>query len=587
MILLVQVAYAVDFDTVRFDSSYQINADRSVDVTEDIEVTFSKPKHGITRSIPYRTAGKDVVRTVGIEIQGIELNGASCPFQTRTSGGQFELRIGDKNRLVDGRSRYTIRYRLTAALTNQKATGSMPEWTEFFWNVTPSQWPTTIPDATCRITFPPPASTGVRARIIVGASGSKVGVELSDTNAPVGRPDLLTAAFANRQTLVFSTKQPLPTGSLMTVVLGLPMGTVATQDDRRVEPRTDFRLPESNLVGGIIPLVALVPFWFWIAKKRDPNPGPLVVRFDPPDGAGPMEAGTIIDSKFDPRDVVAGMVSLAQKGYARIHSEGGELSFELLDRPKNGALERTGLEETLRQHLWSIGSFIAPEVLRGQFRVQYDDLHRQAFEQLEVNGLTDPKKKVSAMGLGCLGSIVILAAGVFAFLKFGLPAVAGVVIAVLVLMITASKISIYRPAGRKIQHELRGLREFISRANKKEFEYMVDRVPDQTMFETLLPYAIAFGMVKQWANAFEGILIEQPDWYAGDFGPNIFWYSALTHDLDVMSSDWSNSLSPVNSSDFFDGSGGGFSSGDSGFGGGFDSGGGAGDGGGGGGGGDW
>ena len=42
----------------------------------------------------------------------------------------------------------------------------------------------------------------------------------------------------------------------------------------------------------------------------------------------------------------------------------------------------------------------------------------------------------------------------------------------------------------------------------------VARTPD--MFERFLPFAMAFGVERNWAKAFEGIYTSQPDWYVGE-----------------------------------------------------------------------
>ena len=114
---------------------------------------------------------------------------------------------------------------------------------------------------------------------------------------------------------------------------------------------------------------------------------------------------------------------------------------------------------------------------------------------------------------------------------------------------------------------------------------MADRMPDQALFERLLPYAVAFGAVQQWTRAFDGIQLQPPQWVDGYMGDTL-WLSSFVGDAQTAQSAWEGAVSHTDS-------GSGFSSGDSGFGGGwsdsgggFDSGGSSGDGGGGGGGGD-
>ena len=59
---------------------------------------------------------------------------------------------------------------------------------------------------------------------------------------------------------------------------------------------------------------------------------------------------------------------------------------------------------------------------------------------------------------------------------------------------------------------LLGFEEFLERVESDRFERMV-KTPE--MFKKFLPYAIAFGVEKKWAAAFEDLYTEPPDWYAG------------------------------------------------------------------------
>ncbi len=46
--------------------------------------------------------------------------------------------------------------------------------------------------------------------------------------------------------------------------------------------------------------------------------GSVVVRYEPPEGLGPAEAGTLIDEKLDMRDISATIIDLAVRGYIKI-----------------------------------------------------------------------------------------------------------------------------------------------------------------------------------------------------------------------------------------------------------------------------
>ena len=89
------------------------------------------------------------------------------------------------------------------------------------------------------------------------------------------------------------------------------------------------------------------------------------------------------------------------------------------------------------------------------------------------------------------------------------------------------------------------------------------------MFEKLLPYAVAFGVEKIWANRFKDIALNQPSWYVGQNNAvfNAVYFSSVLHS---SVSTLSYSATPTRSSSGFSSGfgGGGFSGGGGGGGGG-------------------
>jgi uncharacterized membrane protein YgcG len=108
-----------------------------------------------------------------------------------------------------------------------------------------------------------------------------------------------------------------------------------------------------------------------------------------------------------------------------------------------------------------------------------------------------------------------------------------------------------------------GFEEFLDRVEGDRFNRVV-RTPE--MFERFLPFAMALGVERGWARAFEGIYTSQPDWYVGNyhgaFGPRMFAAS-----LADLSSDAGSAMSSAPRSSGGSGAGGGGFSG-GGFGGG-------------------
>ena len=105
-----------------------------------------------------------------------------------------------------------------------------------------------------------------------------------------------------------------------------------------------------------------------------------------------------------------------------------------------------------------------------------------------------------------------------------------------------------------------GFKEFLGRVEADRFERMID---SPALFERYLPHAMAFGVEERWAEAFDDMYLEPPDWYHGDGGT--FRATHLAHNLSTMSQETGSMMQSSPSSS---GSGGGGSVGGGGGGGG-------------------
>lgn len=583
-----QVAY----DTKRFDVDVAIAADRTVEITEKISVAFKQPRHGLVRTIPHVVERAGARRSASFVFLEYTANGISVPASTSDDGTKYTLKIGDPDRTVSGSVIYTIRYRIGGALTNIDSKDAWGERVEFFWNLVPAEWPTAVDASKITITYPEPTRDSVAARVLFGPRGSRAGVELAWGKPVVGRTDLLAPKFVDRTRFEVETRRRLDKGYGITAVLGLPKGTVAEADDADIErlltPKASNPIfdgePPSNPIGLILPLLPGAAFLWWTLKSRPQKPGPRVVRFDPPQGIDPMRAGVLYDDKFQPRDVLAGIVSLAQQGACKLRVEDKSFGVQITGRE---AATLSDPEKRLLQELKPYGPDVAPDTLRSTFASSFRALDAVVRNQLVMDGW---RKRTGNGGWGCLATIVLIVATVGSCLFGGIWACPGFILGVILVAIALASGSPWTDHGAFKKWELDGLREFIFRAHKDPLEFAAKFHPDTAMYERLLPYAIGFGLVTEWSRAFEGIDLEQPAWIDSG-GDGMLWYWMFSDGWSGVDSEWSSAVSGSGSSGWSSGDsgfGGGFSSG-GGFdgGGGFDSGGSVGDGGGGGGGGDW
>src|SRR5438477_10204477 len=101
-----------------------------------------------------------------------------------------------------------------------------------------------------------------------------------------------------------------------------------------------------------------------------------------------------------------------------------------------------------------------------------------------------------------------------------------IVAAVLVtaIMLAVSQIMPGRTASgtRALEHVL-GFEEFLRRVESEQFRSIIVGHPE--LFDKYLPFAMAFGVEREFARAFEGIYTQAPQWY---IGPNVTAFN-VTH----------------------------------------------------------
>ena len=95
-----------------------------------------------------------------------------------------------------------------------------------------------------------------------------------------------------------------------------------------------------------------------------------------------------------------------------------------------------------------------------------------------------------------------------------------------------------------------GFKEFLYRVHR----YRVQDLTPET-FEKYLPYAMVFGMEKQWAKQFEGIIQEAPSWYGTHSTRSTYGSSSVSGAAGFSAGAFSASLSSSFASTFSSSSG--------------------------------
>lgn len=506
-------AQNVDWSMPVFRSAITINDDASITVTETIQADFAVEKHGIFRNIPWRYATDDgSTMQVPIEIQRVERNNAPEPYKVSFIGDQLQIKIGDADRTIDGQQTYTIVYTAAAAVN------FFDDHSELYWNVTGNDWevPFRTVEASVRLNTPV-TKDKLQVRCFIGSVGSTN----EDCVATIDDSSAAAATIGQSLTIVFGWPNGVVTKPNNYEAIRSTAGTTAAE---RVFSRPAIFW---GLNVGVPFIVGLWLLWHWRQRGRDvPGKGTIIAQYEPPAGMTPGEMGTLFDEQANHRDIIATMVDLAVRGHLTISEVktkkfiGTSTDFRL-DRltPKH--------VQTLKDHeakllagLFDGGTSVTLSELKGTFADDVKKIQAHLYEQVRDQGyFTANPSTVRIMYI--IAGVVFagLGATVAVFGIFG-PILGGLMIA---------GIGPFMPKrtakGADALWQAKGFKLFLEKAEKYRLKWQ----EKENIFETYLPYAMAFGVADKWTKAFADLQKQAPSWYHGNgntFNTVIFW-SAL------------------------------------------------------------
>ena len=527
-----------------FHSDIVIQKDGSINVTETIKYFFDFPRHGIYRNIPFTKYDQGKRYDVEFKFDKVkDENGKSYKASTSKSGEQWVLKIGDPNRTISGEHTYVISYEARGEL------GYFSDHDELYWNVTGNGWDVPIKKTTVKITLPK-TLTPEQIKLIC-YTGPYESTKQNCTGTTDGT------------TTIFTTTLFLNSSEGLTFVLGFPKGIAEVLKPEVFVPFFDRWYGKITLVGiliGIFLWYIVLPIYLivkWFRFGRDPEVG-IAVRatFGPPRveertrvEAGPpkvgkrfltpAETGALIDETVNNRDIFSTIVDLARRGYLKI-SEPKNKEFHLIKdvpRKKDSLLP---FEQTLYDGLFEDGDDV--ELKKVKLYTTTTAVQKELYALLVNHGYFAQNPNTTRMKYYALGSMGLFTFNfVMAFIAF----VFGRVMPRKTLL------------GAQTTRQAEGLKNFLT-SQERQLNFQGEK---QMLFEKLLPYAIAFGVEKQWAKRFEAFNLKNPDWYEGTSSTHfsaVLFASSMSHSY----SSFATSATPPSSS------GSGFSGGSSGGGGG-------------------
>jgi hypothetical protein len=561
LLLSLPLIALADERILNFQSDVLVRQDGWIEVTETITVRAegARIQRGIYRDFPaeYKDSyGNSHV--VAYQPLSVLRNDAPEAFHSEQLSNGLRTYFGSADRYLDhGVHVYSYRYRANRML------GFFESHDELYWNATGNEWAFPIDKTTAAVSldFAAAAETTGEATIhSVDAYTGPMGARGKDYTV---RPE-------GAAKVTFSVDRTLQPHEGLTIVVGWPKGFV--QEPGRTQRLTWLLKDNLNLIVAGAGFVALLIYFIPVWRKfgRDPEPGLIVTRYEPPKGFSPASLRYIQQMNYDNKVMTSAVLNLAVKGYLRIESGEKKHTLFKTDPGKNASPLATG-EKALYQKLFEDGDEL---LLDDEFHERIGGAriaHMRALMKdyggryFRTNGLWS----LPGFVIGVIASVIALNVG-----KEPTPFVIGIVILMAITTFFFAAI-MKRPTGlgRKLLDETLGFREYLEIAEKDEMNLRNPPQKTPQLFESYLPFALAMGVEQKWAEKFTEVLAAiqgpansgyQPSWYGGSWerlniGSNM---SRLSGSLDTAIS---SSAAPPGSSS---GGGGGGSSGGGGGGGG-------------------
>lgn len=552
-IILCLIAVVINFITVNFanadfyiqnyDVKMDVNENKEVQITEDIDVYFTYPSHGIYRTIALKP---------GEKVSNLTSNEKINSF-SKTAGVSYSVKLGNPKIRVSGPKHYTIKYKykMDAKVSN-----------EFYFNVIGTDWPVTIEKVRFSINMPKPFNPD-NLGVSIGRYGTR-----GFNGGAVFKTD-------GQDILGYTQRKLIPKEGI-TIKIALP-------NDYFVEKEKENITTNELYTIAAILLFTLIAFVVWFLFGKD-EPVVPVVNFYPPKNKNSAEIGVEYSGSASNKELISLIFYLASKGYLKIEDD--DVSFVLTKvKDYDG---KNSVEKRLFHALFKNGNTVTKEELEVS-RAFYKDCEAIIASLNKIKGFIFDKnacsiEKIIIMILSILGIVVSSLYSLFDYsFEQLITAITGanfiiifpIMAIIAVLSVFSSKSStksskifvcvwaagfggipafmlssmidfdnfnifVFLTAivgliisgicfvnlpkrnrkGQIALGNILGFKQFLEVAEKRRIQQLVDENPSYCF--DILPFAYVLDVSDKWIRNFEGIAQAQPDWYYGHFNRHSF-----------------------------------------------------------------
>lgn len=612
-----------------FHSDIRVNADASISVTETIRYDFGdEHRHGIFRNIPtdYRTDSGSTVRLELQDVTVVDENGAPYRFQSSRSGADRVLKIGDPDAYVTGAHTYVISYVAPRAVGMFDSYDEI-YWnvTGTKWNVpirkatarviVPGAANVKESDLSISCYFGPGGSRSSCASESASVSSGEIVGEFLQGSMAEGEG--LTVALGFPKGIVAGPTATQDVGSFLKSGYWFLLMPILVFIWRYRKWSRDGRDPKSPGIitaqyespDGLSPMQAKYLLsrafgnslsaeivhlatrgYLRINKVRRESiliqgDDYELVRLKPVAGDDlPPHEKYLFEALFAPDAAAIAQLSESIDSLAQMAGGSKNPLFSTVANIVTTVAQGTkGFKARIG------GDTVRLSDLKGSFYKTSDKVMKLADEGMIAAGYMPPAKSkfaanarqvnvrvagpiIESLFFGIMLVLVgVMFLGFFIDTVFGgglyIPFVLAWVPSVVIWAVFRALMPQLTEKGVAAKDLVKGFKLYLSVAEKDRINFHNAPEKNPQTFEKFLPYAMAFGVEKQWAKLFEGMLMPPPSWY-GDSSLTSFNAGAFAGSMASFSKMSSSSLSHAPGSRGSSGSHGGGSSGGGGGGGG-------------------
>ena len=262
-------------------------------------------------------------------------------------------------------------------------------------------------------------------------------------------------------------------------------------------------------------------FYLWWTRGRDPRLRPIAAQYEPPNQLTPGEVGTLMDNSVDMRDITASIVDLAVRGYMVIEEHQKDRMLGLLhDKEYSFILQKDRAQwSTLKPHEQALlngffsagttGETISMDSLQNRFYKNLPDIKSRIFDSLVGQGFY--RRRPDSVRSAYVGTAIVVgaisiwggSALASALGMASLPFIVGGILSAAIICAFGWFMPAHTEQGARVLENVLGFEDFLNHVESDRFNRTI-KTPE--MFEKFLPFAMAFGVEKNWSNAFQGIM---------------------------------------------------------------------------------